>query len=309
MLARALNQGQNSALVTSARLVLNMSWRGDFAAADATLRGILPATRAAAPPAAMPARKAVRLRRLFFQIRMVIAALAVTVALVACGGGNSAPPTATTEPLTATQILSNASKRMAETTSLRFKLDISGKTYVDTAGTIQLLEASGELERPNKVRSQFKVRVAGTATLTMQIITIGDQTWSTNLITGKWEQAPQEFSYNPSILFDKQGGVGPVMDKVTNAQRLDDEKLGGAEAYHVRADVTSEVIGPLTAETLTGSPVVVDLWIDQDNFDLLRARLTGVAPKGETEPVVWTLDLSGHDQPMHISAPVATPTP
>jgi hypothetical protein len=248
---------------------------------------------------------------MFLQIRVVIAALVVTVALVACGGGNggSAPPTATSEPLTAPQILNNASKRMAETTSLRFKLDVNGKTYVDTAGTIQLLEASGELERPNKVRSQFKVRVAGTATLTMQIITIGDQTWSTNLITGKWEQAPEEFSYNPSILFDKQGGVGPVMDRVTNAQRLEDEKLKGAQAYHVRADVTSAVIGPLTAETLTGSPVIVDLWIDQENFNLLRAQLTGVSPSSGKEPVVWTLDLSDHDQPMHISAPVATPTP
>jgi hypothetical protein len=247
---------------------------------------------------------------MFLQIRVVIAALAVTIALVACGGNNgSAPPTATSEPLTTTQILNNASKRMAETTSLRFTLDVNGKTYVDTAGTIQLLEASGELERPNKVRSQFKVRVAGTATLTMQIITIGDQTWSTNLITGKWEQAPQEFSYNPSILFDKQGGVGPVMDRVTNAQRLEDEKLGGANTYHIRADVTSEVIGPLTAETLAGSPVVVDLWINQDNFNLLRAQLTGVSPNGGKEPVVWTLDLSDHDKPMHISAPFATPTP
>jgi hypothetical protein len=284
---------------------------GDPSAADATLHRVLPATRSAASSAAMPDRKAVCLRRMFLQIRVVITALVVTIALVACGGGNGdkTPPTATAQPLTATQILSNASKRMAETTSLRFKLDIDGKTYVDTAGTIRLLEASGELARPNKVHSTFKVRVAGTATLTMEIITIGDKTWSTNLITGKWEQAPDEFSYNPSVLFDKQGGVGPVMDRVTNAKRLEDEKLNGADTYHIRADVTSEVIGPLTADTLTGSPVIVDLWIDQDNFNLLRARLTGVSPNDGKEPVVWTLNLSDHDQPMHIIAPIATPTP
>jgi hypothetical protein len=257
----------------------------------------------------MPVRKAVRLQRVFLQIRMVIAALAVTVALVACGGDEAATPTATTEPLTTAQILSNASKQMAATTSLRFKLDVDGKTYVDNAGTIQLLQASGELERPNKVRAQFKVRVASTATLTMQIITVGDQTWSTNLITGKWEPAPDEFSYNPSILFDQQGGVGPVMDKVTNAQRLADEKISGNDAYHIRADVTADVIGPLTAETLTGSPVVVDLWIDRSNFNLLRAQLTGVAPQGGTEPVTWTLNLSDHDQPMHITSPFSTPSP
>lgn len=186
---------------------------------------------------------------------------------------------------------------------MRFDLTVDGETFVDSAGTIQLTEATGQLARPNRVHARFKVRVASTVTLSLEIITIGHETWSTNLITGAWGAAPQEFAYNPSILFDSQGGVGPVMDRVTDADRLDDEALRDREMFRIRANVDADTIGPLTSYTLTGAPVVVELWIDQANYDLLRASLTGTSPRGGDQPVVWTLDLSDQDDPMSIEPP------
>lgn len=199
-------------------------------------------------------------------------------------------------------ILERASARIAETDSLSFSLQIEGETFVDSEETIQLLEATGELVRPDRVHSRFKVRVLDTVTVTMEIVTIGDKTWSTDLVTGDWGEAPVEFSYNPSILFDTNDGVGPVMDRVSNANLLGIEEMHDQDAYHIQAQVDGEVIGPLTSYTMTGTPITVDLWIDQATFDLLRARLTEPT-SNDKQPTVWTLDLDDHDESFEIEPP------
>jgi hypothetical protein len=214
----------------------------------------------------------------------------------------TAPVYAQTPTPTASEILERASARIAETNSMSFTLDVEGPTYVDSEETIRLLEASGELTRPDRVHAEFKAQVLDSVTVTMEIITIGDQTWSTDLITGDWNSAPAEFVYNPAILFDTNEGVGPVMDRVSNPRRLDDEEIRGRDAFHVQAEVEGDVIGPLTSHTLTGSPVTVDLWIDQSTYDLLRAKLSE-SPAEEDDPATWTLDLDDHDESFEIEPP------
>ncbi len=229
-------------------------------------------------------------------------ALVTTLCLIAVICAERVPAAAHDESMTATDILERASARIAETESLSFELEVDGPTYIDDDETIQLLEARGQLVRPDRVHSQFRVRVLESVTVTMEIITVGDQTWSTDLITGNWEEAPVEFTYDPSILFDTDDGVGPVMDRVTGEERLDDEEIRGLDAFRVRADVERDVIGPLTSNTLTGAPIAVELWIDQKSFDLLRAKLSESDGDGD-EPSVWTLDLDDHDESFDIVPP------
>jgi hypothetical protein len=64
------------------------------------------------------------------------------------------------------------------------------------------------------------------------------------------------------------------------------------------------VVGPLTYYTITGSPVTVDLWIDQETHDLLRARLSEPPGPERPNPAVWTLNLSHHGDDISIEPPV-----
>ncbi|MGH2560977.1 MAG: LppX_LprAFG lipoprotein [Thermomicrobiales bacterium] len=204
--------------------------------------------------------------------------------------------------MSATDILERASARIADTESLSFALDVEGPTYVDSAETMQLLEATGELVRPDSVHSRFKVKVLDSVTITMEIITVGDETWATDLITGNWGEAPVEFMYNPSILFDADDGVGPVMERVTGEKRLEDSEIRDRDVFHVQAEVEPDVIGPLTANTLTGAPITVELWIDQTTFELLRAKLAE-STTDEEDPSVWILDLDDHGKSFEIAPP------
>ena len=202
-----------------------------------------------------------------------------------------------------TDLLARASQRLAETETVHFELEVDGETFIDDGENIRLLEAEGDLQRPDRVRTTFRVEVRSPI-LTIELITIGDQSWTTNLITGDWEPAPPEFSYRPSILFDNQNGIGPVMGRVSEATMLEAEEVDGREAHHVSALVEKEIIEPLTAGTMTGSPVAVDLWIDKETADLLRVRLTEPPSEGRDDPATWTLDLSDHGDEVTIEPPI-----
>lgn len=232
----------------------------------------------------------------------LVAALLGGGFLAGCGGAAPGPAPTPSPALTSGEILAAASKRLAETPTVGFTLDIKGDTFVDSAGTIRLLSASGDLRRPDRVRTEFKAEVLGRA-VTLQLITIGDETWITNIIDGSWGPAPAEFAYRPDVLFDTQDGLGPVMGRVTDVSLLPDEKIDGVDAWRLTAQVPQEVIGPLTYNTIQGSPVTVDLWVDKATNDMLRARLSEPPQDGKT-PAVWTLDLMRHGKEVEIEPPV-----
>lgn len=227
--------------------------------------------------------------------------LVILVSFVAFGTGFSqgtATPSATPTP---TALLKQASTRLADTKTVHFNLKIEGETMI--AESMQLLSAEGDLERPNKVDTTFKAKVMNAATVTVHLITIGDQSWWTNLVSGKWEPAPKDLGYNPAILFDNQGGIGPIMGKVQNAKIVGTESVNDHDAYHVQATVPAKVIGPLTANAMVGDQIAVDLWINQKTYDLLRIKLTEPTTKQHPHPAVWTLDLSRQNEKVSIEPP------
>lgn len=227
----------------------------------------------------------------------------VLISLAACGGDDAATSTVSPVAVGPAEILQRTSARLAETRTTHFKLTVDGVTYVDEAKSIELLGAEGDLERPDRVRTTFKAKVSRGVNVTIELITIGDQSWSTDLITGKWGPAPAEFGYSPSVLFDNQNGIGPVMNKIVDPVQREDGDLDGRGVYRISGQGPGAIIGPLTMSTMTGDPVAVDLWIDRETYDLLRIMLTEPA-SAEKAGATWILDLSRHDQKVAIEPPV-----
>lgn len=234
--------------------------------------------------------------------RMFMSGVAVATSAVLAGCG-SEPESGPADTATPTEILAAASSRLAETTSVHFTLSVAGDSFVDSGKTIRLLGAEGDLVRPDRVRTTFQAEVLGRA-VSLQLITIGEQSWTTNILTGEWGTAPLEFSYRPDILFSTQEGIGPVMGRVEHVTRAPDDEVAGRPVYHLTARVDQSVVGPLTYYTITGSPVTVDLWIDRESDDLLRAQLSEPPREEGADPAVWTLELSHHDEAVAIEPPL-----
>lgn len=243
-----------------------------------------------------------RLRYITTALR-VIAATMVLVLLVACGE-DEAQETSATPPASAQAILRAASTRLGETQALHFALDVTGQTYIDPTEEIQLLSAEGDLARPNMVRVQFQVRLFSAGNVSIRMVTVGQRSWTTDLLTGSWGPAPVEFGYDPTILFDNQGGLGPVMNRLNDPALQDDEDLDGRSAFHIVATADEAAMGPLTGFTMKGEPVGVELWIDQQTSDLLRITLNEPASSGKGDPATWVLTLSEHGERVEIEPPV-----
>ncbi len=240
-------------------------------------------------------------RRIFAWLGVLLAAGSF---LVACGGDEPAPTAVPTATPGATEILDRASQRLAATEALHFTLAVEGETYIDTSRTIRLLGAEGDVQRPDRVQTTFSAQVLGTATVSMQLIAVGEETWTTNILTGNWGPAPPEFEYRPFMLFDNEQGIGPAMKSLTEVELRDAEDISGRSTIRVHALVDGALIAPLTANTMTGSPVTVDLWIDEETDDLVRARLAEPPGDGDQPSATWTLDLTKHGEPVTIEPPV-----
>ncbi len=150
---------------------------------------------------------------------------------------------------------------------------------------------------------EFQVRLLGATTVSIRMITVGSESWTTDLITGNWGDAPPEFGYDPSILYDNQDGLGPVMGKLEGAAIARTEEIDGRNAYHVTGTASAAVIGPLTAGTMTGDNVAVELWIDVETADLLRVRVIEPESDAKENPATWDMYLSQFDEAVTIEPP------
>ena len=201
-------------------------------------------------------------------------------------------------------ILAAASQRLADIESLHFTLRIDGDTFIDETQTLKLESAEGDLARPDKVSVEFKVSLFGAGTVSIRMITVGEDSWTTDLISGNWGDAPPEFGYNPSVLYDNQNGLGPVMGKLEDATLEGEEEVNDRDAHHIKGTASAETIEPLTSGTMTGDNVVIELWIDLETSDLLRVKVYEPESDEKENPATWELNLSRFNEKVTIEPPV-----
>lgn len=204
----------------------------------------------------------------------------------------------------ATTLLTHTSQVLADTQALRFSLAVDGDTWIDDMHQMRLIKAEGALQRPGKVDVEFQIELFGAGNISIKMITIQGKAYSTDLLTGKWGPAPMEFGYDPSLLFDTNGGLGPVVSKLTKTSVTGSEKIDGRDCWKVEGTADKTSIDFLTASTMTGDSFHTTLWIDKENGQLLRIVLAEPTSNGKDHPATWTMDLKDYgDSSIDITAP------
>lgn len=220
----------------------------------------------------------------------------------AADGAPTAIPTPTPEPLNGETVLAAAAEQWAETESLHFVLETEGDTVLDAEGNIRLISAEGDLARPDAVEATARVDVA-VATVPVELIVIGEDAYLTNFISGDWERAPEDFSYNPALLFNDEDGLGPIMEDIQDPELHDSEDVDGSDAHRVTGVVTQEQIDDITAGSISGETIDVTLWIAEDNSEVLRLVISA-PPIEETGETTWDLTFTDHNDDVTIEPPI-----
>lgn len=232
----------------------------------------------------------------------VIALFAVIMLVVAACTGDDDEATPTTEALTAESVLDLAAERWNETNTLEFTLEATGDSYLDSDESILLLNAEGELARPDSVSAEAQLNVL-IATVNVNLIAIGNDSWWTNLVTGRWEASPDDFNYNPARLFDQDRGLAPIMQDIRDPELHDAENIDGRSAHRVTGIVSEDQISDITAGSIKGDDIDVTIWIAEDNHEVVRLFLSATE-EGADEPTTWELHFSDHNDDVTIEPPI-----
>ena len=221
----------------------------------------------------------------------------VVVALVACGGGSTLAATATPTPVPPdpAELLRLSGRATSDLDSFHFRLDHRGGG-TPIAPNLTITEADGDVVSPDKIAIDF-AGTLGAFAVRSSLITLGDDSYMTNPLTGLWEAVPRNVS--PLGFFDPRVGIGSMLTRVQDAVLLatgeDEHRVGGV----LPVDALRPLLGPQTA----GATVKVELTIDAVTSYLTKAVLDGRATASEPDGVVRYITLTRFNEPLIIEAP------
>jgi hypothetical protein len=162
-------------------------------------------------------------------------------------------------------------------------------------------EAEGDVINPGALSVEFNGTFGQSIAVKASVITLGNQTYMTNPLTGQWEVAATSIS--PLGFFNPSQGITSMMSQVTGVHEVEDG--GGApDAYVIGGSLPVEALAPLLGPTLGAVSVRVELTIDADRLHLLRVRVSGKVTQADADDVVRVITLSAFDEAITIDAPL-----
>jgi lipoprotein LprG len=200
-------------------------------------------------------------------MRRIHSLLAFVILAGACGSSDPEPVLSANID----EVLAASATAMGSVDTVRFEIERGGEPiYIDDTGTLEFKDAVGRFVAPQKADAVVKVGISG---LNVQIgaIAIDGIIWLSNPISGKWEQAPSSYEFDPTTLFSPEVGWRPLLDgELQNAVLVGLEERDDEPRYHVTGSAPAVRIEKITAGLVTGQDVDVDLWLDPDTGHVLE---------------------------------------
>ena len=205
----------------------------------------------------------------------------------------------TSQSLNATEIISNSIDKMKVISSFHFELFHEGGRTPIAMG-LELDEAIGDITKPDRLKTNITAALGGML-VEVEVVTIGVTTYMTNPLTKEWELVPGEFS--AISVFDPDAGITAILENISDPTKVEGEEDKENE-YHIKGEIPSESLRPITLSSVEGINIIVDVWIDTENFLLNQVRVEGQITETEKPGIVRILKLSRYNQEVEIESPM-----
>lgn len=225
--------------------------------------------------------------------KLLLTALIVALTIAACSDE--------AEPTDPDAVIALSIDRMGQVESVRFFLERTGTAvYIDDAGLLEFSSAEGRFSAPESTDALLTVRALGIPTQ-VGAVQIGSETWMTNPLTGSWEDAPDDFTFDVAALFDPDSGWSSLLaGGFTNVHFLAEEELDGEMLNHFRVTAPADRIEQVTAGMVRGQAVDGDLWIDSPTGEIRELSFNTDMPDGVT---TWRLRMTEYGAEVEIDPP------
>lgn len=221
--------------------------------------------------------------------------LVVTVALVAvccggCSGDGPADPTATSTP---EELIAGAVTAMQGVAAARFEMTRTGAP-VAVQGLV-FNSAVGRYAAPAAAEAVLRMH-AGDLAVELGTISLGERTWLTNPLTGRWEELRPGSGFNPAVLFDPADGWVALLTDLTDTTVVST----AGDTYRLAGTVPARRVESLTVGLAPGQAVLMDLWLDAGTLHIVRLEFSTVSAEGRSD---WVIVMSAFDTPVQIEPP------
>lgn len=243
-----------------------------------------------------------KLRCMWRQLICLFVWVGIVTAVAACRS-------ATLPELPPEQIVQNSATRMHTIAGFHFDIFRDGApAYLDPDNVLSFRRATGAYTAPDKAIAT--VRVIGPGLITdVDVVSIAETQWQTNVATGAWEELPPNWGFNPAVLFDSEIGLQAILSAdMSNLQQTEPQNLkasGGPDRllYHLTGDVAGERLYTMSGTLIGPQSVAVELWIAPETFELVRVVATELEPAAG-EPSIWQIDFANFGEVVEIVSPV-----
>ena len=230
------------------------------------------------------------------------AGLAAVLTTLGCGSTASIRPTETPGPvMDARAALSQAAAEVLLLESARFVLNHEKGTTTLLPG-LEMMKAAGLVEIPDRVSLDVEGELAFPRSFVgASFITIGDEDYMTDLLSGNWLQVPP--ATLPVRFADLGRTLADIVGAVEEPTVAGSERLKALDTYRIEGRIQSEALSSLVPGAGKGFTVGLDLWLEQSRKLLLQVRITGKVLPTDIPDAVRLLTLSDINVPVNITAP------
>lgn len=234
---------------------------------------------------------------------IILAILILLLTLTACRDPNL-------PDISAEELVQRAAARMKESDGFQFTIARDGApAFLDPGETLSFRRATGAYVAPD--RALATVRVIGPGLITdVDVISVAEIQWQTNVVTGDWEELPPNWGFNPAVLFDDNIGIQAVLlADLSQVALAEPENLAESEGpdeliYSVTAVASGANIYQMSGFLIGPEQVDIQLWIRPETFELVRIVLREPEPEYEELESIWQVDISNYDELIDIQPPV-----
>ena len=235
------------------------------------------------------------------RLNRFLSVLLFLILLSACGGSEKE----VTDPQ---ELITLSSERMRSLGGFQYKIDRTGESaFIDESETISFRTAEGHYVVPDKVTATVKV-ITPLIVTEVDIISIGDEQWETNVLTGLWQKVPVEYAFQPQELLNPESGLQAILEKdlfdltLVGLEKL--EEMPGKSLQYIQGSLNGQGAYDLTNGMIDNEVLSVQLWIDPDTYDMHRVVVIDPMNEGDEEDTVWQIDFWDFDNVIEITSPI-----
>jgi hypothetical protein len=219
--------------------------------------------------------------------KIYTALLLISILITSCSGAQE-------DTLTPEEVLALSADTMKNQEGFSFLIIPEGEdTFVDQQKTIILSQADGDYLVPDKVSATIKIVFSGIVA-EVSVISIGENTWETNVLTGGWQKSSASYAFQPLSLLHPETGIIAVIAEDTSELKMDKgaaiEELPGVDLLHLRGTLEGARINQLSAGLIDDETLGVELWITPESYELHRLVITDPANSAEGVDTTWQMD-------------------